>query len=204
MVLRVVEVALAALILLCSGADRARYTAAAAGIKEPKGSKVSVLNKDLFPRFISKNKLVLMEFYAPWCGHCQELAPHFREAADILAGMRKQLPTPVKFAKLDDSDEYNRGGRFGAPDVYNFSSYPALFVFRDGEMESPYYGGREVDDIVFWMGARARGQDPIEEEKYGRPGLYKGHSEVVWDLAPENFNATILAPASVDNTLVRG
>jgi protein disulfide-isomerase A1 len=59
------------------------------GIKEPKGSKVSVLNKDLFPRFISRSSLVLMEWYAPWCGHCQELAPKFREAADILAEMKK-------------------------------------------------------------------------------------------------------------------
>jgi FAD-linked sulfhydryl oxidase len=178
--------------------------AAAAGIKEPKGSKVSVLNKDLFPRFISKNKLVLMEFYAPWCGHCQELAPHYREAAERLSVMKRkqELPIPVKFAKMDDSDEYNRGGRFGAEDMYNYSSYPALFVFRDGEMESPYYGGREADDIVFWMAALARGQDPIEEEKYGRPGLYKGnHGDVVWDLAPENFNSTILSPASQDNTV---
>jgi len=196
----VAELALASL-LIHSSTDRSMWCAEAGGIKEPKGSKVSVLNKDLFPRFIHRNKLVLMEFYAPWCGHCQELAPKYREAADILSGMRKELPVPVKFAKLDDSDEYNREGRFGAEDMYNFSSYPALFVFRNGEMESPYYGGREVDDIVFWMAALARGQDPIEEEKYGRPGLYKHRHDIVWDLAPENFNATILAPASVDNTL---
>ena len=36
----------------------------------------------------------------------------------------------VKFAKLDDGDEYNREARFGAEDVYNFSSYPALFIFK--------------------------------------------------------------------------
>merc|ERR1719503_303835 len=77
------------------------------GIKEPKGSKVSVLNRDLFPRFIARNPLVLMEWYAPWCGHCQELAPKFREAADQLSAMKKnkEIPMAVKFAKMNDGDE---------------------------------------------------------------------------------------------------
>lgn len=37
-------------------------------------------------------------------------------------------------------------------------------------------GGREVDDMVAWMAAVARGKDPIEEEKKARPGLYKVHA----------------------------
>jgi len=45
---------------------------------------------------------------------------------------------------MNDGDEYNHAGRFGAPEVYNFSSYPALYVFKDGEMLDPYFGGREV------------------------------------------------------------
>jgi len=41
--------------------------------------------------------------------------------------------------------------------MYNFSSYPALYVFKDGEMLDPYFGGREVDDLVFWMANLAKG-----------------------------------------------
>ena len=39
--------------------------------KEPADSKVFQLNPDNFHRFVNKNPLTLMEFYAPWCGHCQ-------------------------------------------------------------------------------------------------------------------------------------
>lgn len=173
----------------------------AGGIKEPKGSKVAVLNKDLFWRFVKKNPLVLMEFYAPWCGHCQELAPKYREAAAQLASMKDELKTPVKLAKLDDGDEYNRQGRFGAEDMFNYSSYPALFVFRDGKMENPYYGGREIDDIVFYMTAVANDQDPFEEEKLRRPALYRDKTNIVTELVPETFNSTVLCPAKDDNTV---
>lgn len=170
-------------------------------IKEPKGSKVSVLNKDLFPRFMARNPLVLMEFYAPWCGHCQELAPHYREAASQLATKKAELGVSVKLAKLDDGDEYNRQARYGAEDMYNYSSYPALFVFKNGKMDHPYYGGRETEDIVFYMSAVAKGLDPWEEEKKLRPGLYKGKTTDVLELEPETFNSTVLEPAAANNVI---
>ena len=58
------------------------------------------MNKDLFQRFMNRNPLVLMEFYAPWCGHCQEMAPKYREAAAQLAAKKSELAVPVKFAKV--------------------------------------------------------------------------------------------------------
>ena len=61
--------------------------------------------------------------------------------------------------------------RFGAEDMFNFSAYPALFVFKDGKMDHPYWGGREVDDMVFYMSAVSKGLDPEEEEMKLRPGL---------------------------------
>ena len=69
---------------------------------------------------MKKNPLVLMEFYAPWCGHCQQLAPQYREAAKELA--KADLPVPVVLAKMDDTNEDNRRLRAGAPEMFNLSS----------------------------------------------------------------------------------
>ena len=50
---------------------------------EPSNSAVNVLTYSNYHRFLRSNTkdLVLMEFYAPWCGHCQQLAPEYRAAA---------------------------------------------------------------------------------------------------------------------------
>jgi len=167
-------------------------------LKEPPNSKVSVLTFDSFHRFIERHPLILVEFYAPWCGHCQQLAPQFREAAAILAN--QDLPTPVKFAKYDDADEYNRRLRAGAPDMYNFTAYPALFVFKEGKHEW-FRGGRESHEIVDYMTAVAKGLDPIEEEKKSKPGLYKREPDfdplVMAELDIDNFEAEVLENENV-------
>jgi thioredoxin-like negative regulator of GroEL len=182
---------------------------------EPPDSKVHVLNYRNFDRFVKRNPLILMEFYAPWCGHCQQLAPEYREAAKKLAAA--DLPTPVSLAKMNDGDEANRRFRAGAPEKFNFSSYPSLFVIKDGKYGGGwpdmgnetrckeygycgkhewYGGGRVADEIVFHMSAVAKGLDPYDEEKKLRPGLYKMDEDytprVIRDLVPEEFDDIVL------------
>ena len=105
------------------------------------------------------------------------------------------LPLPVVLAKMDDGDEENRRLRAGADDMYNFTSYPSLFVLHSGSHER-YGGSRDADGIVFHMAAVARGLDPYEEEIKTRPGLYKSVREfrdVVKDLEEEeDFVTTIV------------
>merc|ERR1719301_484165 len=176
----------------------------AADTVEPADSKVFQLTYRSFDRFMQKNPLVLMEFYAPWCGHCQQLAPQYRAAAKTLAAA--DLPTPVVLAKMDDTNEDNRRLRAGAPEMFNFSSYPSLFVIKDGEYGGGwptkggkhewYGGGREAEDIAFHMTAVAKGLDPHDEEKKMRPGLYKKDDDydprIIRDLVPEEFDEIVV------------
>eukprot|EP00944_MAST-04C_sp_MAST-4C-sp1_P014021 g14021.t1 len=191
------QIAAAVIVLLA-----ATHFADADGIPEPNDSKVHVLSYDNYYRFLERHPLILMEFYAPWCKHCQELAPHYREAAKQLHAM--DLPTPVVLAKYNDGDEYNRRLRAGSPEMYNYSAYPALLVFQDGEHEF-YRGGREPEDIVFYMSALAKGLDPHKEEEKQRPGLYKKEPhydpKLMIDLEPEFFNETVLSKSKENNVL---
>jgi hypothetical protein len=132
------------------------------------------------------------------CGHCQELAPKYREAASLLAAA--DLPRPVVLAKYDDSTESQRRLRAGAEDVFNYNAYPALFIFDDGK-HTPYTGGRNMQDIVTFMTAYSKGLDPHVEEKKAKPGLYKDLPDydptIFLDLDPETFKSIVLADMKV-------
>ncbi|BGP57984.1 hypothetical protein JCM8202_001926 [Rhodotorula sphaerocarpa] len=101
-------------------------------------SDVVDLTQSGFDEFIQDSPLALVEFFAPWCGHCKALAPHYEEAATIL----KKDEIPI--AKVDCTV---------AADVCSgqgVNGYPTLKVFRNG-VPADYAGTRKTDGIVSYM-----------------------------------------------------
>lgn len=68
-----------------------------------------ILTDANFDEELAKNELLLVEFYAPWCGHCKKLAPEYEGAAEILA---KNDP-PISLGKVDATVEKTLAERFG-------------------------------------------------------------------------------------------
>lgn len=101
---------------------------------------VLVLTKDNFDEELAKYPQMLVEFYAPWCGHCKKLAPEYAEAAAELA----KQESPVKLAKVDMDQHGELKSRFGV------KSFPTLYWFVNGKKHD-YTGGRTRDTILHWI-----------------------------------------------------
>ena len=106
----------------------------------PEDEGILVLDTNNFDEAIQKNKFMLVEFYAPWCGHCKQLAPEYVKAA---AQLRKDK-SDIKLAKVDadENDELRK--------KYEIGGYPTLKYFRSGQVIG-YKGGRTQEGIVSWV-----------------------------------------------------
>ncbi|KAL4333677.1 hypothetical protein GQ457_07G022910 [Hibiscus cannabinus] len=114
--------------------------------EESSDSKEFVLTLDHsnFTDTVSKQKFMVVEFYAPWCGHCKNLAPEYEKAATILS---KHDP-PVILAKVDANEEANKG----LANEYDVKGYPTLKILRNGGKDvQEYKGPREADGIVEYL-----------------------------------------------------
>jgi len=101
---------------------------------------VLVLTDDTFDEELKKHDNLLVEFYAPWCGHCKKLAPEYAAAAQELA---KRDP-PLFIAKVDATESK------GLAEKYAIQGFPTLVFFKGGE-KMEYSGGRTKDTIINWV-----------------------------------------------------
>ncbi|KAK3750483.1 hypothetical protein QZH41_018126, partial [Actinostola sp. cb2023] len=125
--------------------DFAGFIEGKTGIK----AKVPIVREDVvtldpsnFEKIVqNKNNDVLVEFYAPWCGHCKNLAPLYEKVGKAF----KNEPNCV-IAKVDADAHKDLGEKFGV------SGFPTIKFFskekKDGE---EYSGGRSEEDFINFM-----------------------------------------------------
>ena len=83
---------------------------------------------------------VLVKFYAPWCGHCKSLAPHYDEAA------KRLLVNPnIRIVKMDSTENEVAG--------VDIRGFPTLKFWGKDKSQPPidYNGERTADGIISWI-----------------------------------------------------
>ncbi|KAL3844789.1 hypothetical protein ACJIZ3_002192 [Penstemon smallii] len=108
------------------------------------GEKVLTLDHSNFSEIVSKHDFIVVEFYAPWCGHCKSLAPEYEKAASILSSHE----TPIALAKVDANEEANKE----LATLFQIQGFPTIKILRNGGKSiQDYNGPREADGIVEYL-----------------------------------------------------
>ncbi|XP_021270322.1 protein disulfide-isomerase [Numida meleagris] len=156
---------------------------------------VLVLRASNFEQALAEHRHLLVEFYAPWCGHCKALAPEYAKAAAQL----KAEGSEIRLAKVDATEEAELAQQFGV------RGYPTIKFFRNGDKTAPreYTAGREADDIVSWLKKRTGPAATTLTDAAAAETLVDSHEVVVIgffkDVTSDAAKEFLLAAESVDD-----
>lgn len=160
-------------------------------------SSVVVLNSDNFDEIVlDETKDVLVEFYAPWCGHCKSLAPTYEKVA---AAFKNE--EGVVIANLDADNHKDLAEKYGV------SGYPTLKFFpKNNKAGEDYDGGRDLDEFVTFINEKSGASRDGKGQLTSKAGLVAALDDLVKEFvsAGNDEKKAVLARLEEEVTKLEG
>ncbi|CAF2096047.1 BnaA05g35030D [Brassica napus] len=128
----IIKSPLTLLTLLCLSFGFLSLTNALYGSSSP---VVQLTASNFKSKVLNSNGVVLVEFFAPWCGHCKALTPTWEKVASVLKG--------VATVAAIDADAHQ-----SAAQDYGIQGFPTIKVFVPGKPPVDYQGARDAKSIA--------------------------------------------------------
>jgi protein disulfide-isomerase/protein disulfide-isomerase A1 len=115
-----------------------------------------IVGKNLKEEVFTADKDVLLEIYAPWCGHCKKLEPEYEKVAKKIR--KEGLEDLLTIAKMDGTQNDSPVSEI------DWSGFPTLYYVKAGSSTPQKYdGGRTAKDIWRWIKQNSSHADTIKE-----------------------------------------
>jgi protein disulfide-isomerase A6 len=118
---------------------------------------------------INSNTDALVEFYAPWCGHCKNLVDAW---TTVGASMEKAKPKDVVVAKVNCVAEASLCQR------YSVNGYPTIKFFAKGTGED-YQGGRSAEDFIEFLNKKTNARLRVNKAPTYATELHSGNFDSI-------------------------
>ncbi|MDD2265999.1 thioredoxin TrxC [Sulfuricurvum sp.] len=97
------------------------------------------VNTESFDRImLNDERLIIADFWAPWCGPCRSMAPSFEEAA-------RTFPLKAQFIKINTEEQQQLGARFG------IRSIPTVIAFKNNRIVDQFSGALPTPQIIAFV-----------------------------------------------------
>src|SRR5439155_22829139 len=98
------------------------------------GGSVSTVTDSDFSQFTGQQGVVLVDFWAPWCGPCRRVAP-------VIEQLSGEMPN-VKFGKLNTDENQSTAARNGV------MSIPTIMIWKNGQKVDQIVGALPKEHFV--------------------------------------------------------
>eukprot|EP00357_Protocruzia_adherens_P022319 CAMPEP_0115012552 /NCGR_PEP_ID=MMETSP0216-20121206/24815_1 /TAXON_ID=223996 /ORGANISM="Protocruzia adherens, Strain Boccale" /LENGTH=388 /DNA_ID=CAMNT_0002381651 /DNA_START=51 /DNA_END=1213 /DNA_ORIENTATION=+ len=148
------------------------------GLYDANSPVVQLTARNFEDLVINSNHVWVVEFYAPWCGHCKQFAPDYEKLAQALQGV-------VRVGAVDMTAEKAAGT------PYSIKGYPTVMVFGFNKEEPTVYSGTRTVETV--MRFALKEVNSLVESRLGisKPTQEVENEEDIVVLNDTNFQTTV-------------